>query len=636
MRKTTGYWQIANKLTLSLILTVSIGAFVAARSRPSLPLSDPHVSFLDVTKQAGISFTHTKASFDPHVANVMPWLSSVGASASAADYENSGRVSFFLTNTGRNTQDALYRNEGTVNGVPYFRDVTAEVGLSGLNETGSSMAAAWGDFDNDGYPDLYVVRAQGGNLLFHNVPMLDEQGKPVLDEQGIPRRKFVDVTSSAGVGYVGYGVGALWFDYDRDGRLDLLVANYFAPTYLVGDHAGNPLDLWHIQDTHFMPESFNDAANGGGVVLYHNDGNGHFTDVTRSLGLTHTGWALAVGAADLNNGGWPDIYVANYLGPDDLYMNVPGPANTRQFVRVVGGVTADKIGRDTKKGMNVDFADVDHNGYSSIYVTNITKQLILPEGNMLWTSQPDSTRVGGRNFVNRAEQLGIHDCGWSWGAKFADVDNDGWNDLFVVNGMISASKTKSYWYELQNMVSDYRTILGDASNWPPMADKSLSGYEQSCLFVRRGETFVNMAKTAGINDDYDGRGIALADFNNDGAPDFLVSNQGQPAILYLNQLYQRCKSDGPCPGWIGFHLVGNGTTSNRDAIGARVDLVTSRGRQFTEVSRGNGFASQSDPRVRFGLGDAAVVQVHITWPDGRMQNVDELQTGVYHEIHETN
>jgi enediyne biosynthesis protein E4 len=628
------YWQVANKLTMALILTISIGAFLAARGRTNSLLSDPHIFFLDVSQRAGIDFIHSKASFDPRVSNIMPWLASVGASASAADYENSGRVSVFLTNSGAGTQDVLYRNEGTFKGVPHFRDVTAEVGLTGLNESGASMAAAWGDFDNDGYPDLYVVRAQAGNLLFHNVAMLDENGHPVLDQHGIPRRKFVNVTDSAGVGYVGYGVGALWFDYDRDGRLDLLVANYFAPKYLQGDVSGKPLDLWHVQDTRFMPESFNDAANGGGVTLYHNDGEGHFTEVTRTMGLTHTGWALAVGAADLNNDGWPDLYVANDLGPDDLYMNLPGQGGGRRFVRVVGGVTADKIGRDTKKGMNVDFADIDHTGYLSIYVTNITKQLILPEGNMLWTSQADASRPGGRNYLNRAEQLGVHDCGWSWGAKFADVDNDGWNDLFVVNGMISASQSQSYWYELQNMVSDYRTILSDAANWPPMKDKSLSGYEPSCLFVRKGEGFANMASVAGINDQYDGRGVALADFNNDGAPDFLVSNQGQPSVLYLNQLYERCKGEERCPGWIGFHLVGNGTTSNRDAIGARVEVVTSRGHQFMEVSRGNGFASQSDPRVRFGLGDAAVQAVRVTWPDGKVQNIELAQKGIYNELHE--
>jgi hypothetical protein len=303
---------------------------------------------------------------------------------------------------------------------------------------------------------------------------------------------------------------------------------------------------------------------------------------------------------------------------------------------VEGGLTADKIGRDTKKGMNVDFGDFDHSGFQSIYVTNITQRHILPEGNMLWKSHPDKSRPGGLNFTEMAEGLGIYECGWGWGAKFADVNNDGWLDLFVLNGFISADKKQNYWYELQNTVSDYRTILSDSNNWPLFGNKSLAGYQKSCLFVRTGDRFEDMAAVAGINDEYDGRGLALADFNNDGAPDFFVSNQGQPALLYINELYQRC-SKPQCPHWVGFFLHGNGTTSNRDAIGARVILESSSGVQSAEVSRGNGFASQSDPRVRFGMGpDTTIKSLRIVWPDGKEQTVGDTKTETYHEITEPN
>jgi enediyne biosynthesis protein E4 len=630
-----GKWEFPSKVTLSIILCLCGTAFLAVRWKATQSTRSG-ILFKEVSREAKISFVHTKPLFDSKLDNIMPWMTAVGASASAADYENSGRVAVFLTNSGHGSRNALLRNEGTIDGVPQFRDVAAEVGLADLNQEGSCMAVAWGDYDNDGFPDLYVVREGSGNLLFHNVPMLDEHGRQVLDASGVPRRTFVNVTDSAGVGYVGYGVGALWFDFDHDGKLDLLVANYFPSHYVDSNHAETPerLDLWHVKGTSFMPESFNDARNGGGVLLYHNDGNGRFTEIHKSVGLTDTGWALSVGAADLTDEGWPDIYVANDFGADDLYINIPGGPYGRRFVRVEGGITADKVGRDTKKGMNVDFGDFDHSGHLSIYVTNIVRPRILPEGNMLWVSRSDSSRVGGRNFTDKAEQLGVHDCGWGWGAKFVDVNNDGWLDLFVLNGFISANPQKSYWYELQNMVSDYRTIIADAKNWPPIEDKSLSGYQKSCLFVQDAGRFHDVAESAGITDEYDGRGVAVADFKNDGTADFFVSNQGQPALLYLNELYHNCTSHS-CPHWIGLTLHGNGTSSNRDAIGARVVLESDLGTQTSEVSRGNGFASQSDPRVRFGLGkNIAIRQLRIFWPDGEVQLLDRLKLDTYNEITE--
>jgi hypothetical protein len=186
------------------------------------------------------------------------------------------------------------------------------------------------------------------------------------------------------------------------------------------------------------------------------------------------------------------------------------------------------------------------------------------------------------------------------------------------------------------MVSDYRTITSDSQNWPPIEDKSLSGYQKSCLFVREGSHFVQMAELAGITDSYDGRGVALGDFNNDGAADFLVSNQGQPTLLYINELYRRCAA-GHCPHWIGLILHGNCVTSNRDAIGARVEIESKLGRQTAEVSSGNGFASQSDPRVRFGLGgDEAVERLRIRWPDGKVQALTDVKMDAYNEITESN
>jgi hypothetical protein len=633
-------WTSGKVIIVIVIFILSLAFGIAAYQNKLHRIHlQNHVQFSEQAGAMGIQFVHHKPNYDPRVSNVMPWLVSVGASASAADYNRSGRISVFFTNSQIGSEDALYRNDGPKSGIPHFTDVTAKVGLAHLNLTGESMAAAWGDYDNDGFPDLYVIRAHGGNLLFHNVSVLDDRGQPVFDENGIPERKFVDVTTESTTGNVGYGVGALWFDYDRDGLLDLVVANYF-PSYfprriLVDDKLPGglvPLDLNHLRDTRIMPESFNNARNGGGILVFHNDGSGHFSEVHEKLGMVHTGFALALGAADFNNDGWPDLYVANDFGPDDYYVNSLANDGTRKFVRVEGGFTADKIGRDTKKGMNVDVGDVDHSGHLSIYVTNITNKRVLPEGNILWMGYADPSRIGGWNFEDHADSLGINDCGWSWGAKFADVNNDGWNDLFVANGFISASKTNDYWYELENMASDYRTILEDASKWPKIGNKSISGYQRSCLFVRDKTKFDDQASAAGINDMLDGRGVAIADLSNRGTIDFIVSNQGGRALVYQNELYSTCNKD-KCPHWIGFWLTGNGFTSNRDAIGARVQIASELGTQTAEVSRGNGFASQSDPRLHFGLGNSKQVsRISIRWPDGREQAVQDWKLDSYNEI----
>ncbi len=634
---------LAGRLTpVCLVLLLGTIAGIAIWNRSTKPHLQKNVSFAEQAAQMGISFRNHKPQFDPKVANIMPWLVSVGASVAAADYDRSGRVSVFFTDSSLGSDDALYQNDGIVNGQPHLTNVTVPAGLGGLNAGSVSMASAWGDYDNDGFPDLYVMRTGASNLLFHNVPLLDASGRQVISDRGVPQRKFVDVTAASGTGNLGYGVGGVWFDYDRDGKLDLVVANYFPSFYqkrILTDPTlpgGNVrLDLNHLRDTRIMPDSFNNARNGGGVLVYHNEGDGRFTEVHASLGMIHTGFALALGAADLNNDGWPDLYVANDFGPDDYYVNMPGANSGRRFVRVEGGFTADKVGRDTKKGMNVDIADVDHNGNLSVYVTNITNKRVLPEGNILWTGRPDRSKPGNWNFDDHAESMGVTDCGWSWGAKFADVNNDGWNDIFVANGFISASRTEDYWYELENMASDYRTILEDAARWPVMGNKSLSGYQPSCMFVRQGGSFTDVAESAGIVDQYDGRGVATADLTNSGSIDFIVSNQDGPALVYRNKLYETCDGTS-CPHWVGFRLSGNGTTSNRDAIGARIEVVTAMGKQIAEVSRGNGFASQSDPRVHFGLGELARIDsVSIRWPDGRQQPLNSWRVDTYNDIQES-
>jgi enediyne biosynthesis protein E4 len=590
---------------------------------------DPGTRFEEIGERAGCRNVHTMVRLSPRFRNIMPWLSSVGAAVAAADFDGDGRVDLYVTNSGRGSPNRLFhdRGDGT------FEDVAARAGVACGNPEGACMHAVFGDVNGDGRPDLYVVKWGEANQLFVN------QGDGT----------FRDVTRQAGVGYWGYGNAATFLDYDRDGHLDLLVGNYFAdslPDEKTGRMARS--NLWDPVTTRVMHNTFTHADNGGRTLLYHNRGDGTFEEVAEAAGLRFRGWTLSVGAADLNNDGWPDLYLANDFGPDELYFNTGATEWPPRFRRIVDTSGHPGIGDDWWKGMNVDFGDVDGNGYLDIYVTNIlARRYKSDEGNMLWLNEPDGSAPGGRRFYDPALECGVCDGGWGWGAKFLDVNNDGLLDIFALDGFVTGNPAHSYWYALQEMVTQTRNNAADAAAWPPMEDRDLSGNEPSRLFVQlppaerarrvrgRGhdETtlrFAELAREAGITDRLNGRGVAVFDLDHDGALDLYVANQGAPSLLYHNRL----AAGAPERHWLGLALVGRpdlalevGTrrlASTVSAVGARAELTAGGRTQIREVSGGTGFASQSDPRLHFGLGgDAGPRHLRVRWPSGRVQDFDD-------------
>lgn len=542
----------------------------------------PAFQLRDISRRAEVAVTHHKVLLDHKLDNIMPWMASVGAAVSAADYNNDGFIDVFVSSSGRDTPCHLFRN----NGDGTFTDVADRAGIADLNQEGGVMDAVWGDFDNDGWPDLYVVKWSAPNQLFRN------------NHDGT----FTDVTASSGTGYQGNGNAAIWFDYNEDGLLDLYIGNYFRPED----------DLWHLQTTRVMHNDFEHAHNGGPNVLYRNNGDGTFTNVAPQLGIDDTGWTLDVGACDLFNTGHMDLYLANDFGQDMIYKNNGNGTFTN--------ITSHTIPIDTRKGMNVDFADLDGDGYPDIYVSNITKPGYLVEGNYLWHNNRDGT------FTDYAPRLGVDQCGWSWGAKFVDLDNDGEMEIVVLNGFVSAGST-DYWFELGTMATTPGIVIDDARNWPPIGNDSISGYEPSRLFIKQGDQYLDIAQQAGLTDLYDGRGLCLADYDNDGLPELFVANQGQPFLLYKNQPQLRNH-------WIGLRLIGTGR-SNRDAIGARVTLTAGGRRWVKWVDPGNGFASQSDRRLVFGLGQIKQIDtIEIHWPDGHIEQAKGLAIDTYHMLQE--
>jgi tetratricopeptide (TPR) repeat protein len=583
---------LATALALGLALArcASGGGATADPVRPEvLP------SFTETAHAAGIAHRHHKPTLDPGLENIMPWMQSVGAAAAAGDFDHDGRIDLYVTNSDRGEPNFLYRNDGDGT----FTDVAAAAGLAAANDArGVSMDCIWGDYDNDGWIDLYLVR-WGRNSLYRN----DGDGTFTDVTEHVFRRQ----DGSPGTDWAN-GNAAIFLDYDLDGRLDIYVGNYF-----------RPVDLFRLQDTRIMHDDFERARNGGANFLYHQEPDGSFREVAAALGVDDPGWTLAVGSADLDNDGRPDLYCANDFGPDQLFLGEPGGT--------FRNVSATALGTDTRKGMNVDFGDFDNDGWLDAYVTNITTVEYLREGNMLWRNNGILPGIG-LGMTDVAPETRTWDGGWGWGGKFLDADLDGDLDIVTVNGFISAGP-ESYWYDLASW-----TVTGvdvaDARNWPPIGDRSFSGHEKSRLFLNDGrESFTESAAAAGITDDRDGRGIVCFDPDDDGDVDLFVANQGQEPCLYRNDTRTGHH-------WLGVKLVADPRSGvNRDAVGARVTVVTARGRQIRERDGGNGYAAQSEGRLHFGLGPAERAQlVAVRWPDGGLQILEDVEADRYLTLHQ--
>ena len=565
----------------------------SARAPTAVPMNA--APFVDVAAHAGIRHTHHKPVLDHKLDNIMSWVSSVGAAAAAVDFDNDGWIDLYVTDSRKGEPNYLYRN----NGDRTFTDVAKRAGVADLNgETGVSMDCLWGDYDNDGWSDLYLVR-WGRDSLFHN------NGDGTFTE--VTANVFTKRDGSPGIDWAN-GNAAVLLDYNLDGRLDIYVGNYF-----------DAHDLWNLTTTRIMHDDFETARNAGPNFLYTQQADGTFVENAERLGLDDRGWTLAVGSADIDNDGWPDLYCADDFGPDQLFLN-----NRDGTFR---NVSEEAIGPDSKKGMNVDFGDFNNDGWLDIYVTNITTAEYLQEGNMLWHNNgPMSDRS--ITLTDISLETGTYDGGWGWGAKFLDYDNDGDLDIIAANGFISAAEG-DYWYDLASW-----TVLGqasaDAANWPAIGDRSFSGYEKTRLFQNDGfYAFTQRASALGLDGDRDGRGVVVFDYDNDGDLDLYVANQNQPPYLYRNDR-------ATDRHWLVVTLEPDSATPvNRSGIGTRLTAVTAAGTQIRERDGGNGFSGQSDPRLHFGLGSESTVQLlEVRWPDGGLQYLENVAADQFLVVHQ--
>jgi enediyne biosynthesis protein E4 len=575
---------------------------------------------------------------DPRVRHIAKWLLSAGSAVAVGDVDNDGLLDLFVTNPLMRPEDrnALYRNLGGFRferiPLPALRALSVQPATHGL-----SGVALFVDYDNDGDQDLFVGMGYGKNVLLRN--LLVETGE----------LRFEDVSAAAGVADHAVSIAANFLDYDRDGRLDLLVGNAFA-THLDRYPTPVPFNAFRLPAPEypgdrrmlgFMHASWDNAENGGTKLLYRNLGDGRFArQDAAAMGMPETHWTLALATGDLNNDGWPDVYAANDFGPDDLYLNRAGHG----FVRVQGR-RFNEMGRDSYKGMNASLADLDRNGWLDVYVSNVHVAL-QAEGSLLWMTYPNPRDPFVPRFVDEAARRGaLNEHRFGWGAAVGDLDRDGWLDLVQANGMVDDTIDKrfdrcpSYWYVNEKLMRSGPEIHTYADMWGDLRGYCIFGREANRVYLSRGGAdriqFVDVAKALGWTAETNSRGMALVDLDNDGALDLLVTHQYRPLTVYRNVPDPRA---GAGPGhWIGIQLVGDGRTCNRDAAGSRVWVAYLEGgrpaEQMREVTIANGLSAQSDRRAHFGLGASeGPVAVRVAWCGGPAVDYGVLPADRYHVL----
>ena len=549
----------------SLLVFLFLARALAQQSYPPTTDHPPPAWFVDVAPKAGIIVRNINGSADSkHYI-----IEATGSGVAIIDYDRDGWPDIFLANgTTLPTDPASSKEKPTShlfhnNHDGTFTDVTARAGLA---FTGWSQGACVGDYDNDGFDDLYVT-SYGKNHLFHN------QGNGT----------FKEVSEQAGVAGTGkeWGTGCAFIDYDRDGKLDLIVANYVHFDLASTPKPGSGLScMWKGVPVMCGPRGLPSAPN----ILYHNLGTGRFEDVSQPSGIQRTNghYCFSVTTIDYNEDGWPDIYLACDSTPAILYRN--NHNGTFTDVAADSGAAYNEDGRE-QAGMGSTSADYDNDGHLDLFKTNFsddTATLYHATGDGTFT---DETHAAG---------LAINTDALGWGTMFVDVDNDGRPDLLVVNGHVypevDSAKLGSFYREPRFLYYN----LGRSSPTAPVKFKDISQTSGPALADHRSS-----------------RGLATADLFNDGRIEAVINNLSDDPMLLVNLARNQNH-------WLGLHLIG--TTSNRDAIGARVTLHSPTRLWVDEVRSGSSYNSSSDLRLHFGLGtETKLTDIQVRWPNGQTE-----------------
>jgi enediyne biosynthesis protein E4 len=550
-----------------------VGVCLVLAAAVAAAFQDPSVafSFTNVAREAGLN---APIVFGGKASNKY-LLETTGTGVAFIDFDNDGRLDLFYVNgttldgfpADQVPTNHLYRNKGDGT----FEDVTA---TAGVGASGWGQGVCVGDYDNDGADDLFVTY-WGQNHLYHNT------GKG----------RFEDVTKAAGLAQsrVRWNTGCAFFDYDRDGRLDLIVANYIDLDLATAPTPDSGLCRYKGIQVACGPP----GLTGGKNLLYHNRGDGTFEDVSDASGITHASgtYGLGVSTLDFDNDGWTDVYVANDSNPSALYRN--NHDGTFTDIGIKAGCAYSQDGKP-QAGMGVAIGDYDRNGTMDIFKTNFAG-----DTSTLYANSGDSL-CDDRTF---AAGIGLNTRWLGWGTGFVDLDNDGWLDLFLTNG---------------HVYPEVRQL------------KTEAGYEQRKVVYRNtgNRRFVDITERLGppVTTPKAGRGAAFGDYNDDGQIDVAIANVNDLPDLFRLNGDRRTH-------WITVKLVG--VQSNRDAIGARVHCVTGEVEQWQEVRGGGSYLSQNDFRVHFGLGATTRVdRLEVRWPNGLDESWDQLDADRFHTLKE--
>jgi Na+-translocating ferredoxin:NAD+ oxidoreductase RnfD subunit len=623
----TRFYQSGYYRKLATILFIMFGSYYSYNAFAIDKLNRPDIGFTFEeisSSQTGFHFQRGDVldQVDERVQHMGKWILAITDGVAVGDYDQDGLVDVFFTNGHKSTSErnSLFKNLGNFKFEKVESPVLSLYG-SDVKKFGIPANAMFVDYDNDTDLDLFITYAfgrEGTSRMFKN--LFIETGKT----------EFKNVTDELNLNKFTNAATANFFDMNNDGFLDLIVGNTIA-THLPDYQTPVTLDLFQLpkeeyqgdkRPYNFMHASWHRAENGSMNDLYLQKADKTFelTD-SKKMGMPETKWTMAIGTSDFNQDGFIDLYMANDFGADDLYYNKHG-----EKFESFRGTFFGEVGKDTYKGMNATVADFDNNGMSDIHISNVHHQL-QAEGNLLYYFFPQN----GSKFPkieDRATHSGaLNENRFGWGAAAADFNNDGWIDLAQANGMVDDLIDKKYdscpdfWYINEKIARSSPDVHRYISNWGDIRGTCIHGFEHNRLYLNRGlnkrPQFLDVAQYVGMNHKANFRGMASADFDNDGRIDLIVSSLYRDPIVLKNKAINQ---DLEHPqNWIGLNLQSKNPLCNQMALGSKIWVTLEDNKNdsrtlYLETNLINGFSAQHDQRIHVGIADSKIIkEVKIAW-----------------------
>ncbi len=624
------FWESKYYLRFFTILAIGFGGYFSYQYAFKDSVNRPDIGFtfeIQDSTQTGMHFSKGEVLdlVDPRVQHMGKWILAITDGVAVGDFDNDGLIDVFYTSGHKSAADrnAFFKNMGNFHFQRYPSEVLSYY-ASDIKRFGIPSNAMFVDYDNDGDLDLFVTYAfgrEGTSRMFKNT--LKESGKA----------SFINTTDESNLNVYSNAATANFLDFNGDGLLDLMVGNTIA-THLPDYKEPTRLNFFELPKAeyegdkrpfNFMHDSWHKSENGSTNHFFLQETDHKFKQLDSiALGMPETKWSMAIGTGDFNQDGWTDIYVANDFGADDFYYNRDG-----KKLESFRGPYFGTIGKDTYKGMNATVADFDNNGWMDIHVSNVHHQL-QAEGNLLFYFYPNKDDAFHPEIKDQATYAGaLNEHRFGWGAGAADFNNDGWMDIPQANGMVDDmydkkfEKCPDYWYINEKIARSSPEIHRYINNWGDIRGTCIHGKEKNRLYMNRGmhkmPQFVDIADFINMNQVGNWRGMATADFDNDGHMDLIASSLYRDPLVFKN-----VPEKGKTPNenhWVGFSLESVNPNCNRMAIGSKIWLTVSEAKEPTkrttiyyETTLVNGFSAQHDQRIHIGLGKNTIFEeVKVSW-----------------------